>query len=105
MKLSQLISQLERGNLDPDLDIVIVTKLPYTTIGAVPSTPVKNISTGFDWEHGKLLIWPEENLTPSDTDFEKKFRDMQDKYGWADYENRNLKAEIKKLKKKANLPE
>jgi hypothetical protein len=25
---------------------------------------------------------------------------MQDRAGWADYENRNLKAEIKQLKKK-----
>jgi hypothetical protein len=26
--------------------------------------------------------------------------EMQDRAGWADYENRNLKAEIKMLKKK-----
>jgi hypothetical protein len=27
-------------------------------------------------------------------------KEMQDRAGWADYENRNLRAEIKQLKKK-----
>jgi hypothetical protein len=42
---------------------------------------------------------PEEDLTPSDRDFAKQMKEMQDRAGWADYENRNLKAEIRKLKK------
>ena len=42
---------------------------------------------------------PEENLTPSDRDFAEQMKKMQDRAGWADYENRGLKAEIKRLKK------
>jgi hypothetical protein len=32
-------------------------------------------------------------------------KDMQDKWGWADYENRGLKAEIKRLKKQLGVTE
>jgi len=55
---------------------------------------------GFDWEAGKFIIMPEEDLTPGDRDFAKQMRDMQERAAWADYENRNLKAEIRKLKKR-----
>ncbi len=81
-----------------DQDVMIAIKLPFKTVGAIPMTPVKTASLGFDWEAGKFIIHPEENLSPYDEDFAKKFKDLQDKYGWLNYENRNLKAEIKKLK-------
>jgi hypothetical protein len=32
-------------------------------------------------------------------------KEMQDRAGWADYENRNLKAEIKRLKKQLRIEE
>jgi hypothetical protein len=75
-------------------------KLPYSTVGGYPPVPVKSISMGFDWDHGKFMISPAEELTPSDRDFAKQMKEMQDRAGWADYENRNLKAEIRRLKKK-----
>ncbi len=102
MKLSELhrIVNLYYDPENPhrDQDVMIATKLPYNTVGAIPMTPVKAASLGFDHESGKFIIHPEENLTPHDVDFAKKFKDLQEKYGWLNYENRNLKAEIKKLK-------
>jgi hypothetical protein len=59
---------------------------------------VKNAMTGFDWESGKFIIRAVEELAYADRDFDAQFKELQTKYGWLDYENRNLKAEIKKLK-------
>lgn len=100
-ELHRLVNLYHRdGTQYEDPEVVIMIKLPYATVGGHPTVPVKNMSMGFDWDHGKFMIAPEEELTPSDRAFAKQMKEMQDKWGWADYENRNLKAEIRKLKKK-----
>jgi hypothetical protein len=101
MKLSELYEMIGRMATygDQDAEVVIQIKLPYATVGAQPRVPVKNVQMGFDWDQGKFFIVPEEDLTPSDRDFAKQMKEMQDRAGWAAYENRNLKAEIKQLKK------
>jgi hypothetical protein len=107
MKLSELhriVNLHYRPEWPEDPEIMIMIKLPYNTVGSRPMVPVKNISMGFDWEAGKFIITPEEDLTPSDRDFAKQMKEMQDRSGWADYENRNLKAEIKRLKKQLGAP-
>lgn len=88
-----------------DHEVVIAVKLPYTTVGAIPTVPVKLAFKGFDWENGKFILTPEENLTPADRDFAETMKKLQDKVGWAEYENRNLKAEIKRLKKQIGVEE
>ena len=103
MKLSELKHLIDRicENMKPhnDPDVVIKVKMPYTTIGATPTVTVKNASLGFDWDNGKFIFHTQEPLTPSDRDFAEQMKQMQERAGWADYENRNLKAEIKRLKK------
>lgn len=74
--------------------------LPYSTVGGVPTVKVKYAQMGFDWDSGKFLLSTEEDLTPSDRDFAKQMREMQDRAGWADSENRRLKAEVNQLKKR-----
>lgn len=103
MKLSELkrlVDLHSRPDYPEDPTVVIKIKLPYATVGGLPTVTVKNMHMGFDWDHGKFIIYPEEDLTPSDRDFAKQMKDMQERAGWADYENRNLKAEIRRLKKK-----
>ena len=100
-ELHRLVNLYHRdGTQYEDPEVVIMIKLPYATVGGHPTVPGKNMSMGVDWYHGKFMIAPEEELTPSDRAFAKQMKEMQDKWGWADYENRNLKAEIRKLKKK-----
>jgi hypothetical protein len=102
MKLSELhriVNLYHRDGHYEDPEVMILIKLPYNTVGSRPMVPVKNISMGFDWEAGKFIITPEEDITPSDRDFAKQMKEMQDRAAWADYDNRNLKAEIRKLKK------
>ena len=102
MKLSELhrlVNVYQERMMREDPEVVIQVKLPYSTVGGQPTVPVKFISMGFDWDAGKFIITPEENLTPADRDFAEQMKKMQDDLGWAKYENRGLKAEIKKLKK------
>ena len=109
MKLSELKALVDRAvetSRDyEDHEVVVAVKLPYTTVGAIPMIAVKSVNKGFDWENGKFIIRTEEELTPADRDFTTKMKDMQDKLGWAEYENRGLKAEIKRLKKQIGVGE
>jgi len=98
-ELKRLVDLYHSGSRD-DNEVVIQIKLPYSTVGGTPFAKVKNVYPGFDWDQGKFFVIPEEDVTPSDRDFAKQMKEMQDRAGWADYENRNLKAEIKQLKKK-----
>jgi hypothetical protein len=97
MKVSDLKYALEF--VDDNFEVVVRIKLPYSTVGGSPRVVVENAYKGFDWDDGKFFLIPEEDLTPTDRDFAKQMKDMQDKLGWSEYENRGLKAEIKRLKK------
>ena len=103
MKLSELKAiidrSVERMREGDDKEVMIAVKLPYTTVGAIPMVPVKYANSGFDWEQGKFIFTPEENLSPADRDFAKQMKEMQERAGNADYENRRLKAEIRRLNK------
>ena len=102
MKLSELhrlVNQYHGPDHYEDPEVVIKIKLPYSTVGRQPTVPVKSMHMGFDWDAGKFIIYPEEELTPSDRDFAEKMLKIQDDLGWTMSENRGLKAEIKKLKK------
>jgi len=104
MKLSELhrlvnAHHREERMVREDPEVVIEIKLPYSTVGSRPTAKIKHIGMGFDWDAGKFIITPEENLTPADRDFAEQMRKMQDDLGWTNNENRALKAEIKKLKK------
>ena len=106
MKLSELhriVNLYHRDGHHEDPEVMILIKLPYTTVGSRPMVAVKSINMGFDWEAGKFIIAPEEDLTPSDRDFAKQMKEMQERAGWADYENRNLKADIRRLKKQLGV--
>ena len=103
MKLSELhrvVNLYHREGHYEDPDVMIMIKLPYTTVGSRPMVAVRSTNMGFDWEKGKFIITPDEDLTPADRDFAEKMRDMQEKCSHALLENRRLKAEIKKLKSK-----
>ena len=102
MKVSELKHILQYAKDDDE--VMISIKLPYVTVGARPMVAVKSAGSGFDWEHGKFILNPEENLTPADRDFAAQMKKWQDDLGWAQYENRNLKAEVKKLKAKYASP-
>ena len=75
------------------------------TAGGTPVVGVKNIYAGFDWDNGKLLIYPESDVREIKADELWALRRASEKEGWAQYENRNLKSDIKKLTAKIALLE
>lgn len=100
MKLSKLLEMIEGFNSKIlDLDVVVQIEMPFITIGPIPTAPVIGCNVGFDWNAGKFIIVPETPLMEKDVDFAEKFKALQDKAGWLEYENRNLKSQIKKLRK------
>ena len=107
MKLRELKDLVDRAVATSrdyeDHEVVIAVKLPYTTVGAIPMVAVKSVNKGFDWENGKFIIRAEEELTPADRDFAETMKQLQDKLGWAEYENRGLQAEIRRLKKQTGV--
>ena len=103
MKVSELKRILE--HVRDENEVMIAIKLPYSTVGAIPMVAVKTAQNGFDWENGKFILRAEEELSPADRDFAQQMRDMQKQLGWAEYEKRNLQAEIKKLNKKYGVEE
>lgn len=96
MKVSELKRILDFAQEEDEL--VIAVKLPYITVGGQLVITVESADSGFDWDKGKFILFPKENLTPSDRDFEAKMKKMQEELGWGIWENKNLKAEIHKLK-------
>lgn len=104
-ELKRLVDLHHRPDHYEDPEVVIQIKLPYTTVGAHPSIPLKTVWKGFDWDAGKFILVPEESLTPSDRDFAESMKKMQEKLGWAELENRNLKADIKRLQKQLKVEE
>jgi hypothetical protein len=104
-ELKRMVDLHHRPDHYEDPEVVIQIKLPYTTVGAHPSVQLKTVWPGFDWDKGKFILVPEEPLTPSDRDFAEQMKKMQEKLGWAELENRNLKAEIRRLKKQLNVEE
>ena len=102
MKFSELKKMVDLHHRDghyEDPEVVIKIKLPYSTVGAMPTIKVKSAHMGFDWDSGKFIFYPEEDVTPGDRDFAKQMREMQERAAKADFENRNLKAEVRRLNK------
>ena len=104
-ELKRLVDLYHRDGHHEDPEVVIEIKLPYSTVGGMPTVKIKNAQMGFDWDRGKFIFHPEEPLTPSDRDFATQMKEMQERASWADYENRNLKAEIRRLKKQLKVEE
>ena len=90
--------QLGRHHQAPeDITVSIVVKT-VGTVGGTPGVGVKSMQSGFDWDNGKLMIFPEKDLRSIEADELERLRKASDKEGWAQYENMTLKRENKKLK-------
>ena len=101
MKLSELKDKIDflfESSRD-DLEVRIVVKVAGS-VAAQPTVGIKSIHSGFDWDAGKLLIYPEVDLRECNRDELKAIQKRLDDIGWDMYENRNLKAENKKLKQR-----
>ncbi|EPT5182159.1 hypothetical protein ACVRCL_005242, partial [Escherichia coli] len=63
-KFSELVNRILSNNHSHrrDMDVTIVVHSPGS-IGSTPSVEVQSIHAGFDWDSGKVLIFPAQPLT------------------------------------------
>lgn len=54
MKVSELIEMLSKK--DQDANVVFAASKLYPTVGGTPSLPVATVSSGFDWDQGKVFL-------------------------------------------------
>lgn len=105
-ELKELVEQMEqqvirqRLNLE-DVQVVIATH-KVGLIGGTPNTNVKRIDLGFDWDRGKLIIYPEQTLREIDRDEIKALKDKYEELGWSKYKIDKIVKENKKLKEQLN---
>lgn len=102
MNPKELILQVERaihfGRMD-DWKVVI----PVRRIGSIGGTPcvnIESVSTGFDWDAGKIFLNTKEELRVIGVDEIKALKDEYEELGWKYSQISGLKRENKKLKER-----
>ena len=98
-RLIEINSRGYSGKATEDLQIVIPVAR-YGSIGGRSCVTIKSIDIGFDWDNGKIFLVPEKELREIDINEFEQMKKSCEKFGWEMYENRNLKSEIVKLKRK-----
>ena len=99
-KFSELVNRILSNNHSHrrDMDVTIVVHSPGS-IGSTPSVEVQSIHAGFDWDSGKVLIFPAQpltTLTPEQiTDITESGRKGQSWHAYQEYKKH--KEQLEKL--------
>ncbi|EAM6711262.1 hypothetical protein ACI5OG_004250 [Salmonella enterica subsp. enterica serovar Derby] len=99
-KFSELVNRILSNNQSHrrDMDVTIVVHSPGS-IGSTPSVEVQSIHAGFDWDSGKVLIFPAQpltTLTPEQiTDITDSVRKGQSWHAYQEYKKH--KEQLEKL--------
>lgn len=99
-KFSELVNRILSNNHSHrrDMDVTIVVH-SLGSIGSTPSVEVQSIHAGFDWDSGKVLIFPSQpltTLTPEQiTDITDSVRKGQSWHAYQEYKNH--KEQLEKL--------
>lgn len=105
-ELKELVEQMEQQAVRQRLNLeeiqVVIASHKVGLIGGTPSTNIKDINLGFDWDKGKLIIYPEQTLREIDRDEIKTLRDKYEELVWSKYEFDKIVKENKKLKEQLN---
>lgn len=99
-KFSELVNRILSNNHSHrrDMEVTIVVHSPGS-IGSTPSVEVQSIHAGFDWDSGKVLIFPAQpltTLTPEQiTDITDSVRKGQSWHAYQEYKKH--KEQLEKL--------
>ena len=97
--------QMQPIQLKPESITVGIVVKTIGTVGGTPTVGIKSMQVGFDWDHGRLLIFADSDVREIKADELLALRKASEKDGWAQYENVGLKSDIKKLHAKIALLE
>lgn len=87
MRNKDLIAILEK--LPPENEVVIENSI-FGTLGGTPSVNIEYVVNGFDWDSGRIIIFPEmEMSTKSTEDLElmRKYMNLHSKVEWEKRQN------------------
>ena len=76
------IRLVEQNHEDPEKIRVGIVVKRVGQIGSQPVVDIKTLGLGFDWDKGKLLIYPESDLREIDRDEFAALRKKYDDMGW-----------------------
>jgi hypothetical protein len=79
---------------------VVIPVYRVGAVGGTPSVGIKIVTSGFDWDNGRIFIRPETELREIDRDEIKTMQDKYEELGWKHYEISGLKKENEKLRKR-----
>lgn len=79
MKVKELVELLQ--DADPELNVVI-DDTRFGTIGGSPSVGLFRLAAGFDWDQGKLILYPEKSMTSVDKETVKSMIVYANQAGW-----------------------
>lgn len=101
LQLKEIIDRIIDRKEDYELEQlrVVIPIKSVRSVGGTPCVDIKSVMAGFDWDNGKLMIYPEQDLSKTDHDYLAKIRKQADEIGWNVYEYNNLKRENKRLLK------
>jgi CO dehydrogenase/acetyl-CoA synthase delta subunit len=102
MKMSDLKYLMDHYRGRDDLEVVVCVERAGA-IGATPAVSVKSANLGFDWDQGRLVLYPETTLREIDRDEIAALRKNYDELGWSLYKVNNIKRENKQLKEQVEL--
>jgi HAMP domain-containing protein len=100
MNIFELKEKLDRIILTSNEASRLRVVIPIKTTGSVGGTPcvdIKSAIAGFDWDDGKLMLYPVEDLSRTDHDYLAKIRKQADEIGWSVSKFQSLKRENKRL--------
>lgn len=105
-ELKELVEQTEQQAVRQRLNLedvqVVIASHKVGLIGGTPNTNIKSINLGFDWDTGKLIIYPEQTLREIDRDEIKTLNDNYEELSWSKYKIDKIVKENKKLKEQLN---
>lgn len=108
MKLSEFIEQLQflAGTLHHDPEVVVPITSTIPTVGGSACLPITQLGCGFDWDHNKFFLWPQEGVckhTETQEAFAKQIRKDVDnvhyQYMSAQRENKLLRKKLAEYEK------
>ena len=98
LEVTTILERIGKDRRSEDFQLVIPVE-KVRSIGSTPAVNVKYISLGFDWDSGRIILWPEEKLRVITENEIKSLRENYEELEWKHYEISNLKRENKRLMK------
>ena len=99
IELKDMVDRMWRTVRQPEEVQVCVRIISPGSAGGTPTTGVKFITLGGDWDKNKLIFTPDDELHRISADEKQSLQDSLRDIGWTAYEFTRLQHENKRLRR------